>query len=117
MSFYVGKSEPVIDSLLASDAMEKLYPEVYGPRLDAIKELRQADDGSAYRGQGFRHVASFTNIPLFQAVTTLLEPEFMRDKKKFYAFLRRNRKFCTYDIRSHAVAPAGTETFIDGKPV
>lgn len=118
MSFYVAKSEPSpAEALLASDAFERLHPEIYEPRLEAVKELRQADDGTLHRKSGFRRVASFTNIPVFSLATTLMDPDFMKDKKKFYAFLRKNRKFCTYDIRSHTVAPGGTQTYIDGKPV
>lgn len=116
-SFFISKPETGMDEALDTDPLMALYPEIYGPRLDAIAELRKQDDGSLHRGNGFRRVASFVNIPLFNAATTLLEPDFMKDKKKFYAFLRRNKKFCTYDIRSHTVAPQGTVTYVDGKAI
>jgi hypothetical protein len=106
-----------MDEALSIAPMMALYPEVYGPRFDALADLRKQDDGSLHRGQGFRRVASFVNVPLFQAATTLLDPEFMKNKKKFYAWLRRNREYCTYDIKSHTVATQGTTTFIDGKAV
>ena len=116
-SFFVAKSETAMDEALSVEPLVSLYPEIYGPRLDAIAELRRQDDGSLHRGNGFRRVASFVNIPLFNAATTLLEPDFMKDKRKFYAFLRRNKEYCTYDIRSHTVAPQGTVTYVDGKAI
>ena len=116
-SFFISKPETEMAEALSVDPLIALYPEIYGPRLDAIAELRKQDDGSLHRGNGFRRVASFVNIPLFNAATTVLDPEFMKDRKKFYAFLRRNREYCTYDIRSHTIAPPGTVTFVDGKAV
>ena len=115
-SFFIQPSETFIDKVLDSKPLMQLYPEVYGPRFEAISELRAMDDGSLHRGQGFRRVASFVNIPLAQGVN-LLDPEFMKDKKKFYAFLRRNREYCTYQIKSHTVAPENTITFVDGKAI
>lgn len=116
-SFFISSPETEMDEVLDSEALMKFYPDVYGPRFEAIKELRDADDGSLHRGNGFRRVASFVNIPLFKAANTVLDPEFLKDKKKFYAFLRRNREYCTYDIRSHTVAPQGTVTYHEGKAV
>lgn len=116
-SFFISKPETEMDEALQIAPMMALYPEVYGPRFEAIAELRKQDDGSLHRGQGFRRVASFVNVPLFQAANTLLDPEFMKNKAKFYAWLRRNREYCTYDIKSHTMAPAGTVTYVDGKAV
>lgn len=117
MSFFIGRNDTEMDLVLDPKALMALYPEVYGPRFEAISELRKQDDGSLHRGNGFRRVASFVNIPLFKAASTLLDPEFMQDKKKFYAFLRRNREYATYDIRSHTTAPKGMSTVIDGVEV
>jgi hypothetical protein len=116
-SFFISKPETEIDEAFDIGPLMALHPDYYGPRFDAIADLRNQDDGSLHRRQGFRRVASFVNVPLFQAATTLLDPEFMKNKKKFYAWLRRNREYCTYDIKSHTLAPAGTTTFIDGKAV
>jgi hypothetical protein len=81
-------------------------PDYYGPRFDAIKELRDADDGSLHSGSEFRRVASFVNVPLANAITTVLDPEWMKDKKKFYSWLRRNQAYCTYQIKSLEVQRA-----------
>jgi len=116
-SFFISKPETAVDEVLNPDMLLKAAPEYYGPRFDAIADLRAQDDGSLHRGQGFRRVASLVNVPLFAAVRTVLDHEFMQDRKKFYAWLRRNRRYCTYDIRSHTVRPKGTITYVDGKAV
>lgn len=115
-SFFIGKNEQMEDRILDPKPLMALYPEVYGPRFEAIKELRGMDDGSLHRGNEFRRIASFVNIPLTKGMN-LLDPEFMRDKRRFYAFLRRNREYATYDIKPHTVAPRYTSTVIDGKVV
>lgn len=116
-SFYVSKSETLMDTVFSTEPMMALYPDIYGPRLDAVAELRALDDGSLHRGSEFRRIASFTNVPLFNTVNTLFEPDFMKDKKKFYAFLRRNKEYCTYDIRRHAIGQSNTVTYVDGQAV
>jgi len=100
MSFFIGKNETMMDAAFGDvdDFMDK-HPTIYGPRFEAIAELRKADDGTMHKGQEFRRVASFVNIPMFGAVTRLFEPDFMKDKNKFYAFLDRNKQYCTYDRR------------------
>lgn len=116
MSFFIGKNESEADRILNPDILDKLYPEIYRDRFDAIADLRKMDDGSLHQGQGFRRVASFVNIPLISALQ-LVDPEFMKDKKKFYAFLRRNRQYATFDITSHTKRPRFTSTVVDGKEV
>jgi hypothetical protein len=100
VSFFIGKNETMMDAAFGDtdDFMDR-FPTIYGPRFEAIAELRKADDGSMHKGQEFRRVASFVNIPMFGAVTRLFEPDFMKDKNKFYAFLDRNKQYCTYDRR------------------
>ena len=46
-----------------------------------------------------------------------LDPEFLKDKRKFYEFLRRNREYATYEIASHTKRPRYTTTVVDGKQV
>ena len=116
MSFYIGKNTTEMDEALDSKALVKIAPEVYRDRFDAIADLRKLDDGSLHQGNGFRRVASFVNIPLVSALQ-LVDPEFMKDKKKFYAFLRRNRQYATFDITSHTKRPRFTSTVVDGKEV
>ena len=100
MSFFIAKNETMMDAAFGNpdDFMDN-HPDVYGPRFDAIAELRKLDDGTLHKGQEFRRVASFVNIPMFNAVTKLFDPDFMKDKKKFYAFLDRHKEYCTYDRR------------------
>lgn len=117
MAFYVRKNETEMDEALNPAALVKIAPEVYRDRFDAIADLRKLDDGTLHQGNGFRRVASFVNIPLFKAANTVLDPEFMKDKRKFYSFLRRNREYATYDITSHTKRPRYTMTVVDGKQV
>jgi len=99
-SFFIAKNESIADVLMDPDLLMAVAPEYYGPRFDAIKELRDEDDGTLHKGMGFRRVASFVNVPLANAISTVLDPEFMKDKRKFYAWLRRNKEYCTYQIKS-----------------
>lgn len=116
MSFYVAKNTTEADVVMSPDALVQLKPEIYRERFDAIADLRKIDDGSLHQGNGFRRIASFVNIPLWSGMT-LLDPEFMKDKKKFYAFLRRNREYATYDITSHTKRPRFTSTVVDGQVI
>ena len=116
MSFYVAKNTTEADVVMDPKALVHLKPEVYRERFDAIADLRKIDDGSLHQGNGFRRIASFVNIPLWSGMT-LLDPEFMKDKKKFYAFLRRNREYATYDITSHTKRPRFTSTVVDGQVI
>ena len=91
---------------------------LYAERFDAIKELRDQDDGSTHRGQEFRRVASLVNVPMLEVVK-LLEPNFLKDKKNFYQWLDRgdNRAYCTYQRRRGSRPIANAVTFVDGKEV
>ena len=117
MSFFVTKNESIADKLMNPDALLAVAPDYYAPRFAAIKELRDQDDGTLHKGNEFRRVASFVNIPLFHAISTVLDPEFMQDKKKFYAFLDRNKVYCTYDLRRNARIMQNQVTFFDGKEI
>ena len=114
MSFFIGRNElqgnntGVMDLVMNPEALMRAAPDYYGPRFDAIHDLRKADDGTGYKGQEFRRVASFVNVPMFNQAMKLFDPDFMKDKKKFYAFLDRNREYCTYDRR-----PGGHTTAAD----
>lgn len=116
MPFYIAKNETEADTWLDPEPLIKLAPEVYNERFEAIADLRKADDGSLHRGSEFRRIASFVNIPLWAGMD-LLDPDFMKDKKKFYAFLRRNRQYATFDISSHTKRPQYTSTVVDGKVI
>ena len=99
MSFFIGSNETEADAIMDVDLLMRVAPDYYRPRLEAIADLRNADDGSGYKGQEFRRVASFVNVPLFLAAR-LQEPELLQDKRKFYAFVDRHPQYLTYDRRN-----------------
>jgi len=99
MSFFIAKNEGPMDTVFDPAELMAKRPEYYGPRFDAIADMRKLDDGTLHKGSEFRRVASFVNVPLFGMTTKLFDPDFMKDKKKFYAFLDRHREYCTYDRR------------------
>lgn len=96
-----------MDMVLDPDMLIKAQPDYYGPRFQAIADLRKLDDGTLHKGSEFRRVASFVNIPLLNNGMRILDPDFMKDKKKFYAFLDRNLEYCTYDRRNRGAMTAG----------
>ena len=118
MNFFVAKNSSLADSLLDSDTLMKAAPDYYGPRFDAIKELRDQDDGSLHRGSEFRRVASLVNVPLAN-IAGILDPEWMKNRKNFYAWLDRgeNKRYCTYDRRKAGKKRSDMVTFVDGKEV
>lgn len=92
-------------------------PAYYGPHFDALAEMRAMDpDGSLYRGSEFRHIASLKGVPMWTALK-IVDPEFMADKKRFYAWLDKgnNRRYCVYDRRR--AKRSDMVTFIDGKEI
>jgi len=108
--FFIAKNNnSPADTLLDSDLLMAVAPDYYGPRFDAIRELRDEDDGSLHKGSSFRRVASLVNVPLANAISTILDPGWMRDKKKFYAWLDRNREYCTYQRKDRASMNALTQ--------
>ena len=117
MSFFIQKNEGAADMFMNPDLLMAVAPEYYGPRFQEIKDLRDLDDGTLHKGNAFRRVASFVNVPIFSAVSTLLDPEFMKNKKKFYAFVDRNKRYCTYDRRKSSRPIPNAITVVDGKVV
>ena len=99
MSFYVAKNDTEFDSLMSAETLMKSSPDYYAPRFEALKDLRAADDGTIHKGNEFRRVASFTNVPLFMA-QKLADPTFLLEKKQLYAFIDRHPEFCTYQRRN-----------------
>lgn len=99
-NFFVAKNETVADLVMSPEMLMKVAPDYYAPRFDAIAELRANDDGSLYRGAGFRHVASLVNVPLL-AATRMIDPDFLKDKRRFYGFLDRHPEYCAYQRRRH----------------
>jgi hypothetical protein len=94
--FFISKNEGWADELLNPDLLRAVAPDYYNPKFEAIAEVRAIDDGTISKGAAFRRVASLVNVPLANAISTVLDHEWMKDKKKFYAWLDRNREYCTY---------------------
>jgi hypothetical protein len=103
----VGERIAAIDP----ETLMKSNPEYYGPRFAALAEERQQDDGSM-KGCEFRKVASFTNVPLFEALR--IRDGLLKGKKEFYALLKKYPQCRTYDRRGK---DHPTETFVNGVPV
>lgn len=112
-TFFIAKNETLFEQAMSAETLRKANPEYYEPRFDAVKELREADDGTLHRGNDFRRVASLVNVPMV-AVARLLDPAWMSDKKKFYAWLKRNPQYKTYDSRGGS---RPSSTVVDGKEV
>lgn len=116
MSFFVAPSDSALD--LVTERMAQ-YPE-FAPRYDAINELRVADQqglaisvDQASRANGFFRVASLQGT--LESLAKLLDPEFMKDKRRFYAWLDKHKQHCTYDRRRDALSKRLTH--VDGKVV
>lgn len=99
MGFFVAKNETEFDALADPDILMKAKPDYYRDRFQAIADLRAEDDGTGHKGQEFRRVASFVNVPLFIA-QKLADPEFLKDKRKFYAFIDRHPEYVSYQRRN-----------------
>ncbi len=95
MSFYIAPNETLIDKLTNSDTLMRAAPDYYRPRFEAIKEIRDNDDGTLHKGNEFRRVASLVNVPLMTALK-IVEPDFTSNRKKFYDWLDRHPQYCTY---------------------
>jgi len=112
-TFFIGKNETMFEEAMSADNLMKAAPDYYRPRFEAVKELREIDDGNLHRGNDFRRVASLVNVPMV-AVARLLDPAWMGDKKKFYSWLKRNPQYKTYDSRGGS---RPSSTVVDGKEV
>jgi hypothetical protein len=102
----VGERIAAIDP----EVLMKSNPEYYGHRFAALAEERSRDDGSM-KGHEFRKVASFTNVPLFEALR--IRDGLLKGKKEFYALLKKYPQCRTYDRRGK---DHPTETFVNGVP-
>lgn len=103
MSFFIAPNEGGADYVAEN---MRTMPE-FQDRYDAIKELKDVDRQGlslsledAAKANGFFRVASFQGPVLDLA--KLLDADFMKDKRKFYAFVDRHPELCTYDRRKAA---------------
>jgi hypothetical protein len=112
MSFYIAPNETDLDILTDATRIVHAAPEYYTPRFEAIKELRELDDGTLHRGSEFRRVASLVNVPMV-AVAKLMDPEWLSDKRRFYRWLAKHPEYQTYDLRGGSKL---SETYVNGVP-
>jgi len=113
VSFFIEKNETDLDILTDASRLVHANSAYYTPRFDAIKELREIDDGNLHRGGAFRRVASLVNVPMVM-VGKLMDPEWMTDKRRFYRWLGRHPEYKTYDLRGGSRL---SETYVDGVPL
>jgi hypothetical protein len=92
------------------DVLMKANPE-YRESMQEMSEQRKLDDGSM-KGCEFRKVASFTNVPLFEALR--IQEGLLRGKKEFYQLLKKYPQYRAYDRRGK---DHPTETYVNGVPV
>jgi hypothetical protein len=98
-TIFITKPQVELEKFFDPDLLMRSAPDYYGPKFDGIKALRDADDGTGHKGQEFRRVASFVNVPIMLA-QKLANPEVLRDKKTFYALLDRYPQYLTYQRRN-----------------
>lgn len=100
-----------------ADDFVSRHPE-YGERFDAIQERRElyeAIQDTTGRSPAFKSVASLC-LPV-ERVLWVTNPDFLRDKTKFYAWLDANPQYCTYDRRKAQAPTTRPHTYVDGKAV
>ena len=95
-TFFVRPTQSLMDKVVDPAGLVARNPEV-ADRFDAIKELKTLDDGSLYQGAEFRRVANL--VGPIEDLLRAIEPEFLRDKAKFYAWLDAHPEYCTYQRR------------------
>jgi hypothetical protein len=106
MSFYVEKGLDLVATNMAA------RPE-FEDRYEALKELRGIDKGQLYRGSEWKRVASLQG-PILD-LACVLDPDFLRERRRFYAFLDQHLECCTYDRRKESLP--NQVTFQDGKVI
>jgi hypothetical protein len=91
------------------ELLRKIDPE-FAASMDALAQERSMDDGSM-KGFEFRKVASFKNVPLFEALR--IQEGLLKGKKEFYKLLEKYPQHRSYDRRGK---DHPTETFVNGVP-
>jgi len=97
MSFWTSKRDGLLDAITDHISDRPVYEDTF----DAIASLRNVHEehpGRVSRHDGWMRVASI-QAPLLD-VAKILDPEFLKDKRKFYRWLDNNKQFATYDRRT-----------------
>jgi len=92
------------------ELLRKIDPD-YAASMEALAQERSMDDGSM-KGCEFRKVASFKNVPLFEALR--VQEGLLKGKREFYKLLEKYPQHRSYDRRGK---DHPTETFVNGVPV
>lgn len=100
MSYIVEKMEDqLMDAISDADGWVTRNP-VYAGFFDSNKEMRAHHIEPAAFGRikspEWKHVASFPST-LGDAMNLIENGGFIKDKRKFYAWLDRNPEYCVYD--------------------
>lgn len=82
-----------LDMITNADMVVKAGPH-YAQMFDRLKEERAIDTG--FTGE-WKKVAEL-QVP-HETAARILEPDFLKNKRKFYAWLSRNPQYCAYDRR------------------
>lgn len=104
--------EPNPVDVLDPKLLMKVDPKYYGPKFQAVADLRALDDGTLHRGNEFRRVASLVNVPLAQAIR-MTNPTFLRDKRAFYKWL--NGEGAAYKTYEQKGGSRPAVTYTDGQ--
>lgn len=92
----VQNPERAIDMITNVDTVLRSGPH-YAEMFSRLHEERKIDTGFK---EGFKKVAELT-VP-HELAARILEPDFLKDKRKFYGWLDRNPQYCAYDRRKSA---------------
>jgi len=119
VSFYVESptsKDQVLDAIMNADNVVERYPHMRD-RFDAVAELRDLDrylnpggglDRANRKFPDFFKVASVSGPYL--KVLECFKPEILKDKRAFFAWLDRNRQYCTYDRPTRRFTKTGADT-------
>lgn len=115
MQFFTEEAKG-INLITKADSFLERHPE-FRPRFDAVADLRKVtpiEQSVGRKSSEFMHVASICG-PIEFAMKAM-DPELLRDKRKFYAWLDANKEYCTYDRRKQHKR-SDMATFVNGKEV
>ena len=85
-----------IDSITNVDTVLRSGPH-YADMFSRLHEERRLSDD---RCPGEWKKVAELQVP-HESAARILEPDFLKDKRKFYAWLDRNPQYCAYDRRNH----------------
>lgn len=100
MAYVIEKMEQQLQDALSAPAAWVERNPIYRGFFDSNAELRaeHAEPGVKLHTPEWKHVASFPST-LRDAMEMVDDQRFIRDKKRFYSWLKRNRAYCVYDAK------------------